>query len=1583
MLASAYDDSDASFYLQVAQKKPFKKLNQHVISHALINAHIIYLYTKIVVFSVVNIFNKTRYHEQTLQDAYDKAIGFVPIRTYKTTHPMAKSYHRSVRLEQQVVSMLKPEDENAMKQNRYWKRNPNTVASSGVARSRDAYTTIPLTHPTPKIQTDPHSGRHDVLTTAVDHLFKYELDPVLFAHALKEFQESVHRDIVDTYQARIAIGCVYALLGQQLWWKLAPPKSYPLEIKTLTFDLDFQQTMGTYSWEHLRAKVPELHGGAELVLLTDETATKSSTSCVSFLKYWADIVTHEVLRMDLARHHGGGHRSNGIQFTWESFARRSAFVTSTTRKEHKVGWFHIPTNGGHSDACHFSMKPTGAVDVGATKDLMFKCILTITAFLNGYWKDNSYDENTEDDFLTNKDARGNHPWRVYGGLTMPILLPMLYAVVTQQDVTIAIQTFGGKRSGMSYQVTDFQRLRNQPRNVGHECFSSIWHNTHSRIIFITHRLIRNMVKAAVMYKNSVHMEDGIGTTVKGAITDDLGNEQRAFVVFGESASKPKLVNDFMDLDEVEVDDTEQQDEKDEVDDEYEDDQPVEEIGEDYNEVADKNNSAKSRNIFYPFSGMFCSKHVMHNLTAEEQTRLSQSLNLQSTMVNGQIYCPSVNNPTCPSAVSAFGIADITSKEGIMNTQTAIDNSKAYFGFIHENIFSKFVDIPSRYPLGRMEVRWLQENQKPDALKEAFADLATIVAKDVRGYPADTYWQLSMFSVLALEGMQTARFRLQSQLHHADVYKEWIELLFEIRAHAYTMLSGRANAGSHFMFSAKDQQCGHRAIYSMLHSEFNKYLANNGTDVLMMRLLRSIIAHNKLPDTAEQLLGMHAHMHAQVLGLERHLMSPSRLKLQTSMLKLMDRLADKPACRYCRHCYLLFPPKQPSKDLESVIEGLYREHGCKNPERTYGCFGSRSYVDYTSSRDYRQWLVKEIDSLDECQLQLLRLVYHAKPSHLLMVGGAGKGKSKLLNIMRHVLVQRDGFEAVVAESMLKANAIKHNATTINSYYRLPVDNEHLRQLVDPSKEGLARQHVEREYNDPKRNTMRRVRCVLYDEVSSMSAPVHDFVHRIHSALLPDVLSAFGGIKTVLAGDPLQNPPFKGQVPFYVAPLCLRNYLVALMMDPESNHRFGDHGEWHRLLNMMRTLDLKLMKDVEHYHAMIGGVLSGYGHNLLPIEHRNRYADPKTGKLIAIIDCANVIVINEMRKKCFRESNQQSAYQQHAWQIQEGYLVEERIQPLIHTLKGLQTQVANGDVDTHHIMAYFQSFVGKFCEQDMYDKRIIVTETKQIKAYELMLNAMMDVKYDKRAIDQWYRKRAQDDYVLVDETQVPSSVKRALMNTMVSTHNLHDVVNLKPTSTRTISSNEAGVYLVKGMRVTILSDFEDNGCTHLAVHPLDVTGQGLHYQNMVMERTEGVSLDQSGMFKLVRKQYPLMNGCAATAGSIAGLTLTTDVVLDNTRTIQGGNFTIFNSRCTKPENVFIRHRLVPVKQGLEGTVDKNNAVYGVYFDMTADKTALLFNKKCQELWDGADKIAANHCVVVPATCLVECKQCWEFVCCCRHV
>ena len=221
----------------------------------------------------------------------------------------------------------------------------------------------------------------------------------------------------------------------------------------------------------------------------------------------------------------------------------------------------------------------------------------------------------------------------------------------------------------------------------------------------------------------------------------------------------------------------------------------------------------------------------------------------------------------------------------------------------------------------------------------------------------------------------------------------------------------------------------------------------------------------------------------------------------------------------------------------------------------------------------------------------------------------------------------------------------------------------------------------------------------------------------------------------------------------------------------------------------------------------------------------------------------------------------------------------------------------------------------------------------------------------------------------------------MSTMVSTHNLHDVVNLTPSSTRTISSNEAGVYLVKGMRVTILSDFQDNGCTNLAVHPIDVTGQGLHYQNMVMERTEGVALNDSGMFKLVRKQYPLMNGCAATAGSIAGLTLTTDVVLDNTRTVQNGNFIIFNSRCTNPKNVFIRHRLVPVKPELQRYDPKHNTVNGVYFDITADNTALLFNQKCQELWNGADKVTANQCVVVPASCFVHCKQCWQFVCCCR--
>ena len=72
---------------------------------------------------------------------------------------------------------------------------------------------------------------------------------------------------------------------------------------------------------------------------------------------------------------------------------------------------------------------------------------------------------------------------------------------------------------------------------------------------------------------------------------------------------------------------------------------------------------------------------------------------------------------------------------------------------------------------------------------------------------------------------------------------------------------------------------------------------------------------------------------------------------------------------------------------------------------------------------------------------------------------------------------------------------------------------------------------------------------------------------------------------------------------------------------------------------------------------------------------------------------------------------------------------------------------------------------------------------------------------------------------------------------------------------------------------------------------------------------------------------------------------------------------------------------MKKGLEGLVDKNNTVNGPYFDIKADKTALLFNQKCQELWDDADKVAANHCVVVPASSLVDCKQCWQFVCSCR--
>jgi len=216
-----------------------------------------------------------------------------------------------------------------------------------------------------------------------------------------------------------------------------------------------------------------------------------------------------------------------------------------------------------------------------------------------------------------------------------------------------------------------------------------------------------------------------------------------------------------------------------------------------------------------------------------------------------------------------------------------------------------------------------------------------------------------------------------------------------------------------------------------------------------------------------------------------------------------------------------------------------------------------------------------------------------------------------------------------------------------------------------------------------------------------------------------------------------------------------------------------------------------------------------------------------------------------------------------------------------------------------------------------------------------------------------------------------------------HGLEDRVSLTPGATRCISSNEAGRYLVKGMRIRIATVEND----HLVIHPYDVTGQHLDYGLKVLERVEKtVEISFNGTkYTLLRKQYPVTVGCAVTASSFAGLTFKEPVLLDNSRSSIAANFYIFSGRNKDPKQIFLRHRLIKAKKpfgsGLN-SLDNFGGAQGLYFDIKVYYNALLFNTQLEKLYN-EKKDEENPIIALKAPVVSLCSLCKLYECKCVNV
>ena len=284
------------------------------------------------------------------------------------------------------------------------------------------------------------------------------------------------------------------------------------------------------------------------------------------------------------------------------------------------------------------------------------------------------------------------------------------------------------------------------------------------------------------------------------------------------------------------------------------------------------------------------------------------------------------------------------------------------------------------------------------------------------------------------------------------------------------------------------------------------------------------------------------------------------------------------------------------------------------------------------RDDREYakMQEDVDSLDDDQRLAFDIVYKDsrerrantpghKPVHLIVHGGAGSGKTHLVNTMakccEHSLrvgtkMSGTSFPAVIklAPTGKASNLI--DGLTLHKAFNLPWSNQYY-SLSEKTREV-------------KRNELRYLSLVIIDEMSMVKA---DQLYQIDQRLqeIKQNRLPFGGVSIVLSGDLYQLPPVKAKQ-IFEAPKnekykeCYEmNSLWDMFecIELTHNHRQAEDWEYAEMLNRIRVgkqteEDMKLLatriSDESPHDA-----LYVFGKNVPCTKHNNAVLDKLDGEM----------------------------------------------------------------------------------------------------------------------------------------------------------------------------------------------------------------------------------------------------------------------------------------------------------------------------------------------------------------------------------
>eukprot|EP00884_Botryococcus_braunii_P001086 jgi/Botrbrau1/10979/Bobra.0234s0004.1 len=142
-----------------------------------------------------------------------------------------------------------------------------------------------------------------------------------------------------------------------------------------------------------------------------------------------------------------------------------------------------------------------------------------------------------------------------------------------------------------------------------------------------------------------------------------------------------------------------------------------------------------------------------------------------------------------------------------------------------------------------------------------------------------------------------------------------------------------------------------------------------------------------------------------------------------------------------------------------------------------------------------------------------------PLHWFITGGAGVGKSFVMNLVRELIIRACGADvnAVKMTAPTGVAAFNISGVTLHQALKLPVQD-------GAADRGTAYRELEGERLEDLRASWRNVKYLIIDEISMVGQVNFDFVHRrlceIFGVRLP-----FGGISVLAVGDFFQLPPVK--------------------------------------------------------------------------------------------------------------------------------------------------------------------------------------------------------------------------------------------------------------------------------------------------------------------------------------------------------------------------------------------------------------------------------------------------------------------------